>query len=78
MIVLRSLETVKMCIRDRDTGAQLSTLATWDGFFEMAGAYRQWSQGKPFCALDYPLRRVELNALEQGSGELYKLSLIHI
>ncbi|MFR9066684.1 MAG: hypothetical protein ACLVJH_06890 [Faecalibacterium prausnitzii] len=22
--------------------------------FEMAGAYRQWSQGKPFCALDYP------------------------
>lgn len=37
-----------------DTEAQLSTLATWDGFFEMAGAYRQWSQGKPFCALDYP------------------------
>ena len=55
-----------------DTGAQLSTLATWDGFFEMAGAYRQWSQGKPFCALDYPLRLVELNALGQGSGELYK------
>ena len=55
-----------------DTGAQLSSLATWDGFFEMAGAYRQWSQGKPFCALDYPLRLVELNALEQGSGELYK------
>ena len=52
-----------------DTGAQLSTLATWDGFFEMAAAYRQWSQGKPFCALDYPLRLVELNALEQGSGE---------
>ena len=20
----------------------------------MAAAYRQWSQGKPFCALDYP------------------------
>lgn len=31
----------------------------------MAGAYRQWSQGKPFCALDYPLRLVELNALEE-------------
>ena len=55
-----------------DTGAQLSTLATWDGFFAMAAAYRQWSQGKPFCALDYPLRLVELNALEQGSGALYK------
>ena len=55
-----------------DTRAQLSTLATWDGFFAMAAAYRQWSQGKPFCALDYPLRLVELNALEQGSGALYK------
>ena len=41
-------------------------------FFAMAAAYRQWSQGKPFCALDYPLRLVELNALEQGSGALYK------
>ena len=36
-----------------DTGAQLEKLDTWDGFFEMAAAYRQWSQGKPFCALDY-------------------------
>ena len=52
-----------------DTGAQLSTLATWDGFFEMATAYRQWSQGKPFCALDYPLRLVELNALEEAMLE---------
>lgn len=38
----------------------------------MAAAYRQWSQGKPFCALDYPLRLAELNALEQGAGTLYK------
>lgn len=37
-----------------DTGAQLEKLDTWDGFFEMAAAYRQWSQGKPFCALDSP------------------------
>ena len=55
-----------------DTGAQLDKLDTWDGFFEMAAAYRQWSQGKPFCALDYPLRLAELNALEQGAGTLYK------
>ena len=55
-----------------DTGAQLEKLDTWDGFFEMAAAYRQWSQGKPFCALDYPLRLAELNALEQGAGTLYK------
>lgn len=55
-----------------DTGAQLEKLDTWDGFFEIAAAYRQWSQGKPFCALDYPLRLAELNALEQGAGTLYK------
>ena len=55
-----------------DTGADLAALATWEGFFAMAAAYRQWSGGKPFCALDYPLRLVELNALEQGSGELYQ------
>ena len=34
-----------------DTGAQLEKLDTWDGFFEMAAAYRQWSQGKPFRQL---------------------------
>ena len=55
-----------------DTGAKLEDLATWDGFFSTAAAYRQWSDGKPFCALDYPLRLVELNALEQGCGELYR------
>ena len=55
-----------------DTGAKLEDLATWDGFFSTAAAYRQWSDGKPFCALDYPLRLVELNALEQDCGELYK------
>ena len=32
---------------------------------------------RPFCALDYPLRLVELNALEQGSGELYKGCLLY-
>ena len=37
-----------------DTGAQLEKLDTWNGFLEMAAAYRQWSQGNPFCALDYP------------------------
>ena len=29
-----------------------------------------WSD-KPFCALDYPIRAVELNALERGSGDFY-------
>ena len=56
-----------------DTGAQLEKLDTWNGFFEMAAAYRQWSQGKPFCALDYPLRfhnrniytKLGINSLKQ-------------
>lgn len=26
---------------------------------------------RPFCALDYPIRSVELNALEHGSGDSY-------
>ena len=56
-----------------DTGAQLEKLDTWNGFFEMAAAYRQWSQGKPFCALDSPLRfhnrniytKLGINSLKQ-------------
>ena len=54
-----------------DTGAQLSTLATWDGFLKWR-VLPAVVAGQAFCALDYPLRLVELNALEQGSGELYK------
>ena len=53
------------------TGVGYEDLATWEGFYDAAGRFYDWS-GKPFCALDYPLRLVELNALEQGSGELYK------
>ncbi len=46
-------------------------LATWDGFYAVAEKFYQWSGGEPFCALDYPIRAVELNALEQGSGDFY-------
>ena len=35
-----------------------------------AGRFYDWSD-KPFCALDYPIRAVELNALERGSGDFY-------
>ena len=53
-----------------DTGAEYGDLGTWEGFYDAAGKFYDWS-GKPFCALDYPIRAVELCALERGSGELY-------
>ena len=52
------------------TGVGYDDLATWEGFYDAAGKFYDWS-GKPFCALDYPIRAVELCALERGSGELY-------
>ncbi len=54
-----------------DTGVSYDELATWDGFFEVAAKYYEWSGGKPFCALDYLIRAVELNAMEQGGGDFY-------
>lgn len=54
-----------------DTGVTYDDLATWDGFFDVAAKYYDWSGGKPFCALDYLIRAVELNAMEQGSSALY-------
>lgn len=55
----------------QDTGISLQSLETWDGFFEAADAYRQWSDGTPFCAFDYLLRAIELYAEEQGAENLY-------
>lgn len=45
----------------KDTGVSYDDLATWDGFFDVAAKYHEWSDGKTFCALDYLLRCVELN-----------------
>ena len=52
------------------TGASYDDLATWEGFYETAGRFYDWS-GNAFCALDYPIRAVELNAMEHGSGDFY-------
>lgn len=54
-----------------ETGVTYDDLATWEGFFAAAETYYTWSGGKPFCALDYPIRMVELYALEKGATELY-------
>ena len=55
----------------KDTGISYEDLSTWNGFFSTAEAYYEWSGGKPFCALDYPIRCIELNALEKGADDFY-------
>lgn len=52
------------------TGVGYEDLATWEGFYDAAGRFYDWSD-KPFCALDYPIRAVELCAMERGSGDFY-------
>ena len=52
------------------TGVGYDDLATWEGFYDAAGKFYDWS-GKPFCALDYPIRAVEFCATERGSGDFY-------
>lgn len=54
-----------------DTGVTHEALSTWDGFFDAAAKYYDWSGGKPFCALDYPLRAIELAATESGAGNIF-------
>lgn len=46
-------------------------LKTWDGFFEVAEKYYEYSSGKPFCALDYLIRLVELDAISKGANDFY-------
>lgn len=51
----------------RDTGADFDDLATWEGFFDTAARFYEWSGGKAFCAFDYLLREAELNAVSAGA-----------
>ena len=55
----------------KDMDVSYDDLSTWDGFFSVAEKYYTWSGGKPFCALDYPIRCVELNALSKGAENFY-------
>ena len=50
-----------------DTGITYDDLATWDGFFNAAEEYYNWSHGMPFCAMDYMLRAIELYAISSGT-----------
>lgn len=53
-------------------GVSYDDLDTWDGFFSVAEKYYDWSGGQPFCAIDYLLRCVELNAISKGAANFYK------
>lgn len=52
-----------------DTGVTYDDLGTWEGFFDAAARYYDWSGGKTFCAMDYLIRHMELDVLARG-GEL--------
>ncbi len=53
-----------------DTGVTYESLSDWDGFFAAAEKYYEWSDGKAFCAFDYLIRHMELDALSKtGSLE---------
>lgn len=56
------------------TGVTYQSLSTWDGFFDAAARYYEYSDGKPFCALDYLMRAVELYAASNGAdiNDFYK------
>lgn len=53
------------------TGITYDNLATWEGLYDVAGKYYNWSNGGVFCALDFPIRAVELNAMEHGATDFY-------
>lgn len=54
------------------TGVTYDDLSTWEGFYDAAGRFYAWTNGtEPFCAMDYPIRAVELNALEHGAEDFY-------
>ena len=52
-----------------DTGVTYDDLSDWEGFFDAAEKYYEWSDGKPFCAFDYLIRHVEFDIMA-NSGKL--------
>lgn len=55
-----------------EKNVSFSDLATWEGFFDVAGKYYDWSGGKPFCAIDFLIRLAELCAISDGESISYK------
>ena len=55
----------------KDTGAAYDDLSSWEGLFDTAKKYYQWSEGTTFCVFDYLLRAIELNAIAKGDANFY-------
>ena len=53
-----------------ETGVTYSDLADWNGFFDAAARYYEWSGGKSFCSVDHLVRTMDLSARAQ-SDDLY-------
>ena len=53
------------------TGVTYDDLATWEGLYDAAAKFYDWSGGEVFCAMDYPIRAVELTAMERGAESFY-------
>ncbi len=54
-----------------DTGVSYEDLETWEGLFEVASRYYEWSGGQPFCAFDYLIQSVEFDMLDAGYEPVY-------
>lgn len=54
-----------------DTGVTYDSLSTWEGFFDTAAKYYEWSGGKPFCAFDYLIRHIEFDVMAKGDTVEY-------
>lgn len=54
-----------------DTGISYNDMETWEGFFEVAEKYYDWSGGKAFCAFDYLIQNVEYDMLASGYEPKY-------
>lgn len=54
-----------------DTGVTYESLSTWEGFFDAAAKYYEWSGGKCFCAFDYLIRHMEFDLMAQTGGIEY-------
>lgn len=55
----------------RENDVTYDDLKTWDGFLTVAQKYYDYSGGKPFCAFDYIIRSVELDAMSRGATDFY-------
>ncbi len=53
-----------------ETGVTCSDLSDWEGFFDAAARYYEWSGGKSFCSFDYLVRTIDLDAMAR-SDDLY-------